>query len=397
VTSVNSPVTMPRPLDRIRVLDLANGVAGASSTRLLAELGAEIIKVENPVRGDHTRTLVPYVFESFNRSKRSLAVDLKEADGVALVKQLAAGCDVFVHSMRPGAVEELGLSYEEVTKASPNIIYASFSAFGESGPSSHRRGVDAVVQAESGMAVAQGRAMDNLSFIDTTGGLALSQAILAALIGRERFGTTGHIHVNLLDSALYMQSVPIAEFSVNQQTVDDETFRRRFPTVGIFSAGDGDLYIGGYWDREWAAICDLLARPDLLTDRRFANPTSRAANVTALREELNTEFASRTRAELVTGLEARGVLAGVANTYADVLRDEQVRSNGSLEDAHTSRGEPMALPRRPYRFLGQPMAATAPAPCLGADTRSLLSDELGIPADEQGRLEARGVIGFPAP
>jgi CoA:oxalate CoA-transferase len=167
-------------LTGFRVLDLTNALAGSSATRLLADLGADVVKIESPDGGDFTRSLVPFVFESFNGNKRSIALDLKKPEGIDLIKVLVRESDVFVHSMRPGAVEAIGLGREALAQINPRLIYAAFSAFGDVGPSSHRRGVDAVIQAESGLATVQGRVLDNLSFIDISGGLSLALAIVAA-------------------------------------------------------------------------------------------------------------------------------------------------------------------------------------------------------------------------
>jgi CoA:oxalate CoA-transferase len=204
---------MHMPLGGIRVVDLTNGLAGTSATKMLASLGAEVLKIENPDGGDLTRELVPYTFEAWNGGKRSVTLDLRAPDDVDQVRRLVASSDVFVHSMRPGAVDAVGLGRAELAAANPRLIYASFSAFGSTGPSSHRRGVDAVLQAESGLAALQGRVLDNVAFIDTCGGLVLGQAILAALLLRERTGHVEHVESSLLDTALYMQSGPIVQYS----------------------------------------------------------------------------------------------------------------------------------------------------------------------------------------
>jgi CoA:oxalate CoA-transferase len=189
-------------LQGFRVLDLSHALAAPSATKLLADFGAEVIKVEPPQKGDFTRSLTPWVFESFNRSKKSIAVDLKSTEGRDIVRDLARVSDVVVQSFRPGVVEEMGLGRDDLTALNPRLIYVSFSGFGQTGPDSARRGVDPILQAETGMALLQGGVLGSLSFVDAAAGLALTGAVLASLLKRERTGAVDHIEVNLLDVAM---------------------------------------------------------------------------------------------------------------------------------------------------------------------------------------------------
>ena len=360
------------PLAGFRVVDLTNGLAGTSCTKFLSSYGADVIKIENPDGGDMTRNLVPWVFETFNGGKRSLTVDLREKSGQDIVRRLATSSDVLVQSMRPGALEEIGLGRAELTAANPSLIYASFSAFGSSGPSSHRRGVDAVVQAESGLAEIAGRVMDNISVIDAAGGLALAQGILAALMLRERSGITEHVEVNLLDTAVYLQAALYTEFSATGGTLDQDSFDEIFPTVGTFDAADGPLYIAAYWQRDWATICDLLGRPELVEDARFCDAVSRSANSSALREAINAELKKRPRREWVGDLERLGILAGERRSYAEVLADEQVQHNETFESVQLADEKTVSIPRSPIRLGGRPQPGLGAAPALGQDTDSIL-------------------------
>ena len=360
------------PLAGFRVLDLTNGLAGTSCTKLLSAYGADVIKIENPDGGDMTRNLVPWVFETCNGGKRSLTVDLRDKSGQDIVRQLAESSDVLVQSMRPGALEEIGLGRADLTAANPRLIYASFSAFGSSGPSSHRRGVDAIVQAESGLAEIAGRVMDNISVIDAAGGLALAQGILAALMLRERSGITEHVEVNLLDTAVYLQAALYTEFSATGGTLDQDSFDEIFPTVGTFDAADGPLYIAAYWQRDWATICDLLGRPELVEDARFGDAASRSANSSALREAINTELKKRPRREWVGDLERLGILAGERRSYAEVLADEQVQHNETFESVQLADAKTVSIPRSPIRLGGRPQPGLGAAPALGQDTDSIL-------------------------
>ena len=375
----------------IRILDLTQALAGPSATKILADLGAEVIKVENPNGGDYTRTLMPYIFEAHNRNKRSLAVDLKRPEGIALVKRVAATCDVLVQSMRPGAARGAGLGPEHLARVNPRLIYASVSAFGSSGPDSHRRGVDGVAQAESGLAALQNGVLGNTSFVDTTAGLALSQAILVALMKRDRFGVAEPVDVNLLDTAVYLQAAPIAEYSVDGILVDQKLYPTRHATAGIYEAADGPLYIAPYWDRDWHALCAIVGRPDLLADPRFADRPARGRNFAELRELLQKELGRRPRGQWLAELEGQGILAGVVRGYAELMDDPQLAVNKTLEHHVLADGRTATFPAAPFRFLGEPLACGGPAPGLGAATESLL-DELGVGAAERRALYDAGVV-----
>jgi CoA:oxalate CoA-transferase len=380
-----------------RVLDLTNALAGSSATRILADLGAEVIKIENPNGGDYTRSLMPYIFEAHNRNKRSFAVDLKKREGVALVKRIAAACDVLVQSMRPGAAREAGLSRQDLAEVNPKLIYASFSAFGPSGPSAHRRGVDGVAQAESGLATLQNRVLGNTSFVDTASGLALSQAILIALMKRDRLGIVEPVDVCLLDTAVYMQAAPIAEYSTSGSLVDQEAYPARYPATGIYSASDGPFYLACYWDRDWRSLCTVIDREDLLADPRFADHAARGRNVGELRGLLDKEFGSRPRAEWIGELESRGVLSGTVRSYNEMITDPQLAANQTLERLVTADGSSALFPRAPFRFDGQPLTSIHAAPALGADTDAVL-DELGVGATERAALQrSRVVVGAGQP
>lgn len=375
-----------------RILDLTNALAGSSATKILADLGADVIKIENPVAGDYTRTLMPYIFQAHNRNKRSFAVNLTESRGSALVRKLAATSDVFVQSMRPGAAERYGLSRGELGAVNPRLIYASFAAFGAAGPRAHRRGVDGTVQAESGLGAMQNRVLGNTSLVDAAAGLALSQAILLALMQRDRTGRAEPIDVSLLDTAVYLQAAPLAEFSVTGTFVDQTAYDARYPAVGIYQACDGPFYMAPYWEQNWADLCDLLDAHHLLTDPRFADSAARGTHNGQLRALLSERFVKRPKAEWIRKLDQLGILAGDVRGYAEVLADPQLSVNQSFERHVLATGGTATFPRPPFRFAGQPLASAHAAPALGADTDDLLR-EIGIDHAERDRLRTAGVVG----
>ena len=379
-------------LQGFRVLDLSHALAAPSATKLLADFGAEVIKVEPPRKGDFTRSLTPWVFESFNRSKKSIAVDLKSSEGKDIVRDLARISDVVVQSFRPGVVEEMGLGRDDLSALNPRLIYVSFSGFGQTGPDSARRGVDPILQAETGMALLQGGVLGSLSFVDAAAGLALTGAILASLLKRERTGAVDHIEVNLLDVAMYLQTAPILECSVTGKMLDQTKHASRYPLTGMFQAADGPLFLGLYWDADWEAFCELANTPELRSDSRFATAADRSANVTELRELVNKTLSARPRRHWIDGLEAKGILAGEVRTHTELLAAAQVQANDTVEHLPTSKGELGAYVRGPVRIHGRDRPAARPAPGIGQHTEAIL-DLLGMSAEKKRDLRKRKVVG----
>jgi CoA:oxalate CoA-transferase len=378
-------------LSGVRVIDLSHGLASPSATRMLAALGAEVIKVEMTGAGEFTRAMVPYVFRSHNRGKRSFAVDLKTPQGQELVRRLAASADVFVHGQRPGFVDKVGLDRATLTAMNATLIYAAICGFGTDGPQAHRRAIDMLIQAESGMATAQSGLLGNLSFIDTAAGLALCNGILAALLERKTTGRVQHVDVSLMDTALYLQSAPLAEFSASGVTIDQVSYWERYATVGLYESADGPLYVAGYWNKDWAAICDIIGRPELVDDSRYADPRSRGAHADEVRGIINRGFRGRPREELLAALEDNGVMAGAVRTYREVMESPQVKANDSFIAELDESGATALFPKPAYRLSPDFHPETRPAPEPGDSTVELLR-ETGVTDHELGQLIKSGVI-----
>jgi CoA:oxalate CoA-transferase len=378
-------------LSGVRVIDLSHGLASPSASRMLASLGAEVIKIEMTGAGEFTRAMVPYVFRSHNRGKRSFAVDLKAPPGPELVRRLAATADVFVHGQRPGFVDKVGLDRATLTALNPRLIYAAICGFGTEGPDAHRRAIDMLIQAESGMATAQSGLLGNLSFIDTAAGLALCNGILAALLERKTTGRIQHVDVSLMDTALYLQSAPIAEFSVTGVTIDQVSYWDRYATVGLYESADGPVYVAGYWNRDWAAICEIIGRPDLIEDPRYASSNARAARADEVREIISGGFRSRSREELLAALEDSGVMAGAVRTFGETLASPQVKANDSFIAEIDQSGATALFPRPAYRLTPDFHPETRPAPEPGDSTVELLR-EIGVPDGELDQLIKSGVV-----
>ena len=372
-------------LSGYRVIDMCHGLAGPSATRILASLGADVIKIEMPGTGEFTRQVVPYVFRSHNRDKRSLAVDLKSPRGFEVVRRLAATSDVFVQSQRPGLVESLGLDRKSLSALNPELIYVSITGFGENGPDAPRKSVDMLAQAESGMAIAQSGLLGNLSFVDAAAGLSLANGILAALMRRLRDGYVQHVDLNLLDTAIYLQSAPLAEFSATGVCIDQTSYWRRYATVGLFDTADGPIYLAGYWNRDWVTMCRLFGRPELATDPRYADNASRTAHAVEVRSIINAGFASWPRAALIAELESHGIMAGAVRTYAEVLESAQVAANGSFLADTDVDGITTLFSKLPFRMLPDDKPPSRPAPRVGDSTLSILR-ELGLDEAEVAEL-----------
>jgi CoA:oxalate CoA-transferase len=376
-------------LTGVRVVDLSHGLAGPAAARLLAELGADVIKVEM-VGGEFTREVVPYVFRSHNRGKRSLAVDLHDPRGAECVRRLAAISDVFIHNQRPGFVEEVGLDRDTLGTLNPRLIYAAITGFGRTGPDSSRRAIDMLIQAESGLASAQSALLGNVSFIDSSAGLSLATGILAALLERAASGRARSVDVSLLDTALYLQSGPLAEFSATGVSIDQTSYWPRYATVGSFDAEDGPVFVAGYWNRDWQAICDLIGCSELGRDERYVDPAARSAHAADVRRIINEGFSSWPREKLVAGLRDHGVIAGLVRSFQDVLDSPQVAAN----DSFSVEGEGSArtlFARPPFRIGYDEPTDVGPAPAVGGGTRDILAAIDLSPAEIDALLAARVV------
>jgi CoA:oxalate CoA-transferase len=384
-------VTATSAFSGIRVIDLSHGLASPSASRVLASLGAEVIKIEITGNGEFTRGMVPYVFHSHNRGKRSFSVDLKNPEGAELVRRLAATADVFVHGQRPGFVEKIGLDRGTLTALNPKLIYAFVSGFGTTGPWAHRRAIDMLIQAESGLAAAQSGLLGNLSFVDTAAGLALSNGILAALFERAASGRVQHVEVSLLDTATYLQAAPLAEFSASGVSIDQESYWNRYATVGLYESADGPVYVAGYWNKDWTAICNIIGRPELITDPRYIDPKSRSAHAAEVRAIVDDGFRDRSRDALLAALEDNGVMAGAVRSYREVLDSPQVKANDSFVEQTDEQGVPTLFARPPYRLVPDLHPETPGPPDPGDATVDLLR-EIGVPAQEISRFLDTGVI-----
>jgi crotonobetainyl-CoA:carnitine CoA-transferase CaiB-like acyl-CoA transferase len=392
---------MPGALSGVRVLDLATMVAGPVATMMLADQGADVIKVESP-NGDLMRHFssgrngLGATFLCCNRNKRSIAVDLKNADGLAIVKKLIATAAVFVHNFRPGTAERMGLGEAAVREIRNDIIYVSITGFGETGPYANQRAYDPVIQALSGLADIQrerdtGRPrMVRTIIADYTTALTAAQAITAALFARERTGQGQHVRLSMLDtmiSYLWPEAMPSMTFVGNETDPSDGEIG---PDL-VFTTQDRYITAAALSDDEWAGICRAFKREDLIDDPRFKTARDRAVNAVERRTIMSSELEKWRASEILPRLLANDVPSAPILSRFELLQEEQVRENQILEVFETERLGKVRMPRPAARFDRTPAEIRTMAPFLGADNAAILN-ELGYGADDIARFENAKVV-----
>ncbi len=391
----------PGPLDGIRVLDLTTMVSGPVATMMLGDQGADVIKIEAPT-GDLMRTYgavyrgMSASFLSCNRSKRSLCLDIKTGEGLAIVKKLVPTADVLVQNFRPGAIERMGLGEDVVRALRPDIVFVSISGFGEKGPYAHQRVYDPVIQALSGLAEIQtdrdsGRPRMVRTIVpDKTTAVTAAQAITAALFARERSGEGQHVRLSMLDTMVaYLW--PEASSGLTFVGNERDPARSQMGLDLVFETRDGFITAGAVSDAEWAAMCRAFDREELIDDPRFATAPARAENIVERRALMSAEIAKWTSAEILAHLDRQGVpCAPILNRY-EVIEDAQVIENGTIVELEDPALGTVRQPRPAARFTATPAAIRSMAPYLGADNAGILS-EIGYDSGEIESLAADGVL-----
>lgn len=394
---------MTGPLTGVRIVDLTSMISGPVATMMLADQGADVIKVEPP-NGDLVRHLGPNregmtaTFLSSNRSKRSLAVDLKTEAGMAVVERLVAGADVFVQNFRPGAAERMGLGEDAVRALRPDIIYVSISGFGETGPYAQKRVYDPVIQALSGLAAIQkdgatGRPRMVRTIIpDKTTALTAAQAITAALFARERSGAGQHVRLAMLDTMIaYLWPEGMTGYTFVGREVPGS--RAQLAQDLIFETRDGYITTGAVSDAEWAGMCRALEHPEWLEDPRFRTAQDRVVNVGERLELMAAALRQGTSAAWLERLDAEGVPCAPVLERHEVFEHEQARINQAVAEYDHPVAGRIRQPRPAARFDRTPAGMSRHAPVLGEHSRELAS-ELGFDAEA---LIAAGVLRAPPP
>jgi crotonobetainyl-CoA:carnitine CoA-transferase CaiB-like acyl-CoA transferase len=389
-----------QPLSGVRVIDFTQVMLGPSATQVLADYGADVVKIERPGAGDLSRSSLPDdpdgldnpVFRSLNRNKRSIALDLRKPDGKGIIYDLVRDADIVVNNFRAGVMERMGFGYAELAKINPRIICAFGSGFGQNGPLAYKGGQDILAQALSG--VMRGKCNDDepltvyaTSLCDYTAGMHLVQAILLALLQREKTGRGQQVAVSLFESMLAMQMQEAAMWLQRGRHFSWGAY----PLTGGFETSDGAIVlVGAFKANPLQDICAALGLPDLSADQRYATFQGQVAHKSELQTMFRGRFASNTTEYWLARLDEQDLLCAPVLTLAEALGHQQTQTNGTVV---TMNGAVKAMP-----LIGTPLTMDAdafqlrrPPPKLGADGETILA-EAGYPSERIAALKASGVL-----
>lgn len=389
----------PRPLAGVKVLDFTSVMAGPYCTRLLADLGADVIKVEPP-EGDYLRVRPPMngersaYFGHLNCGKRSIVVDMKQPGAAALLNALVVACDVVVENFRPGVMTRLGMGYDTLAKINPRLVYCSISGYGQAGPGSQKPAYAPIVHAMSGHELAQldcqrsqdGARPQQIGVFtgDVMSGLYAFGAIQSALLQRQATGCGQLVDVSLLES---MMNLLIYEF----QNVQFPSNVKR-PVYGPLKCTDGFVIIQPTTQKLFEAFCKVIGRPELLDDTRFSSAGPRSVNWDQLMDEAQRWTESHSAEECERAFDAGGVPCTRYRTVADLFQDEQLAYRGAIQEAH-DRGGRFKVTAPPFQLNGKSPRPAGPVPDLGEHTEEVLRDVAGISSSQIVQLRASGVLG----
>ena len=379
---------MPMSLEHLRVLDLTLHLSGPYCAMVLADHGADVVKVERPEGGDEMRRTPPFVggesapFMLWNRNKRSVALDLKSPDGLATFKALAVAADVVIENFKPGTAERLGIGYEALSALNPRLVCCSISGFGQTGPYAARGGFDLIASGMSGLMSVNGPAGGPpfripVPITDLGAGLNGAIGILAALAARERTGLGQHVDTSLFESGLSLGVYEAAGvFATGEVPERLGQGHRGSAPYQLFPTADSHMTIGCASDRFWELTCEVLGCPHLVADPRFATRPGRVGNVAALAEALTPYFERETTAHWCAKFEAAGVPAGPVMNHAEALSDPHCLARGMVQEVEhpaAGRTRTLGIPVKLSRTGG---AVRRPAPMLGEHTGEVIAEWL---------------------
>jgi CoA:oxalate CoA-transferase len=393
-----------KALEGIRVLDFTRVLAGPFCTMMLADLGAEVIKVERPGTGDDSRHFGPFVgeesayFMSINRNKKSVTLNLKDPLAVDIVKRMIKNIDVVVENFRPGVMEKLGLGYEVLKEINPRLVYASSSGFGHTGPYSQLPAYDLILQGMGGIMSITGPDKDHptkvgSSIADIFAGTFCAIGILAALRHRDRTGEGQEVDVSMLDS-----QVSILENAISRYFVTGDVpvpIGNRHPSIAPFATfhtTDGFINIAVGNDAIWKRFCDLVGRPELAKDTRFQTNDGRNSNWADLEPLLQDIMSGDSTEGWLKRLREAGVPCGPINNIEQLVNDPQVLSRGMIVDVEHPVAGKVKMPGCPIKLSATPTNQYKPAPVLGADVGSILQKYAGVSTEEIQELKEKGVV-----
>ncbi|MGB3290329.1 MAG: CaiB/BaiF CoA-transferase family protein [Burkholderiaceae bacterium] len=386
-------------LKRFRVIDLTQVRAGPTACRQLADWGADVIQVQMPehMRGDDTlggQDGSDYQYT--HRNKRSITLNLKEAEGIATLKRLIATADVVVENFRPDVKYRLGIDYETLSADHPGLVYASISGFGQTGPYANRPGFDQIAQGTSGlMSVTglpeQGPLRVGIPIADLCAGIFAAQGVLVALLEREASGKGQWLHTSLLESLVYMM-----DFQTSRYLIDGEVAKpagNYHPTsipTGVYKARDGYMNIAVFGSKIWERFCDILGAPEWVTDERYRDKPSRSVNRDSLNAEINRRLAAQDRSYWIARLNEGGVACGLINDLREVFDDPQIHHLNIVKEVVSNRLGKQRMVGQPVQLTRTPSTIVRSAPRRGEHTEEILKT-LGYGDEDLARMKSHGV------
>lgn len=395
--------TMNGALDGIRVVDLSRHLAGPFAAMTLGDLGADVIKVEAPGRGDDTRGYPPFwngmscYYLSANRNKRSLTVNLQSPEGQEIVRRLVRESDILIENFRPGATERWGLGYEDLRAINPRLIYCAISAVGRDGPDRDRAGVDLLMQAYGGLMSITGEAgrppvRVGTSVVDLTAGANAVQAILAALYVRERTGRGQRVESSLLEGQIsWLTYHAVSYFGTGQVPERIGSSHASVAPYGAYPTGDGFLVIAVASDALWRRFCHALGHPNLIEDPRFTTNAERCTHRDELDGVLVPILAERDSHAWAETMDAAGVPCSPVNTIDTVLSLPQISHRAMVVETPREEIPELRLPGIAIKLDETPGSVRLPPPTLGEQTDEVLA-ELGYEVEEIARLRSNGIV-----
>ncbi len=395
---------MPLPLEGVKVLDLTNVMAGPYCAMVLGDMGAEVIKIENFPEGDTSRRFEPqingesYCFAVLNRNKRSIALDMKNPRGKAIVTKLGEQADIVLENFRPGVVRKLGIDYDSFKVRNPGVIYASMSGFGQTGPYGKKGGFDIIAQGMSGIMMMTGYpggrpAKVGIAMNDIAGGVTALYGILGAYIGRLRHGTGQYLETSLLEAGLAWSIWEFgAFFGSGEIPVATGTRHRRSAPYQAYRSKDGYVTVGASSEKLWSNFCTMVCgKPEWMTDPRFSSLALRLAHVDELEQEIEKVLATQTTAHWVEMMDAAQVPGGPVYGYEQILNDPHIKARQMVVDIEHPKIGPMKTLGLPIKSTGDLTAIRRAAPCLGQHTEEVLRG-MGYGDAEVQALFADGVV-----
>jgi crotonobetainyl-CoA:carnitine CoA-transferase CaiB-like acyl-CoA transferase len=391
-----SETTKAGPLAGVRVLDLTSMISGPTATLMLADQGADVIKVENPKGGDHTRRVstrqngFSAAFLNNNRNKKSVTLDFKNPSNVAALKKIAASCDVVVQNFRPGVVDRLGIGETALRAVKPDIIYVSISGFGDTGPYAQKPVYDPLIQALSGLATVQAGSDEERPRLvrtilpDKLSGIVASQAITAALFHKLKTGEGQHIKLSMIDAVIaFLWGSDMGGHTFVGHELPTETAQSFIDL--IYESADGYISVAVQSNKEWAALCRAFDKPDWLVDPRFSDAVMRGRNINERLAMTQEVLRTDTTNNWLTRLEVEDVPCAPVLSRRDMINHPQVKANDTVKiTSHPIVGD-LRMAQPAARFSATPTRMDLPAPVLGADTEAVLT-EAGISADDIAAL-----------